>query len=62
MTQKARIEYQNQFGVWRYYTTVTAVWPNIHNALQRALAFQGCIGKARAVDAEDGSVLDFETD
>jgi hypothetical protein len=62
MAQKARIEYQNQFGAWRYFTTVTASWPNIHNALERALSFQGCVGKARALDEEDGSVLDFQTD
>ena len=61
MAQKARIEYQNQFGAWRYFTTVTASWPNIHNALERALAFQGCVGKARAVGEGDGSILDLQT-
>jgi hypothetical protein len=61
MAQKARIEYQNQFGAWRYFTTVTASWPNIQNALQRALAFQSCVGKARALDEEDGSILDIQT-
>ncbi|MHB1955028.1 MAG: hypothetical protein ACYCOU_14925 [Sulfobacillus sp.] len=60
MTRKARIEYQNQFGDWKYYTTVNAVRINIHLALKRAVAIQACGVKARAVDEADGSVLDIE--
>jgi hypothetical protein len=61
MTQKARIEYQTQFGTWRLFTTVTVLGSNVHDALLRALALQNCAGKARAVDAEDGSLLDIQT-
>ena len=60
MTRKARIEYQNQFGDWQYYTTVTAMRVNIHLALKRALAHPACNGKARAVDDDDGSMIDME--
>jgi hypothetical protein len=60
MTQKARIEYQTQFGTWRLFTTVTVLGSNVHDALQRALALQACAGKARAVDTADGSLLDFQ--
>ena len=61
MTQKARIEYQTQFGTWRSFTTVTVLGSNVNNALLRALALQDCAGKARAVDAEDGSLFDVQT-
>ena len=60
MTRKARIEYQNQFGDWQFYTTVTAVRVNIRLALKRALDHPACTGKARAVDDEDGSMIDMD--
>jgi hypothetical protein len=62
MTQKARIQYQTQFGTWRSFTTVTVLGSNVHDALERALALQACAGKARAIDAEDGSLLDMQMD
>ncbi|HEY5220262.1 MAG TPA: hypothetical protein VIJ16_10665 [Gemmatimonadaceae bacterium] len=60
MTRKARIEYQDQFGDWQYLTTVTAVRINIRLALKRALAIQACRGRARALDDEDGSMIDMD--
>jgi hypothetical protein len=61
MSQKARIQYQTEFGTWRTFTTVTVLGSNVYDALERALALQACAGKARAVDAEDGSLLDIQT-
>ena len=60
MAQKARIEYQTQFGTWRFFTTVTVAGSNVRDVLERALALQACSGKARAVDTEDGSILDIQ--
>jgi hypothetical protein len=60
MSNKARIEYRTHFGVWRYFTTVTNLGSNVRNALQNALRSQNCAGKARAVDEEDGSIIDIE--
>ena len=63
MAQKARIEVQNQFGQWRYVTTVTVLGPNVKHALQQTLRSQlaQAAGKARALDEETGALLDIET-
>jgi len=60
MSEKARIEYRDQFGNWRYLTTVTVMGSNVRDALQKALRSPNCAGKARAVDEDDGSVIDME--
>jgi len=59
---RARIEVQNQFGEWRYHTDVTVAGTNVKHALQAALRSpMGRVsGKARALDADDGRVLDVE--
>ena len=62
MAQKARIEVQNQFGQWRYLTTVTVLGSNVKHALQQALRTSQAhaSGKARAVDEATGDVIDIE--
>ncbi len=62
MAQKARIEVQDQFGQWRYFTTVTVLGSNVKLALQRALGSAQArdSGKARARDEETGELLDIE--
>lgn len=62
MAQQARIEVQNQFGEWRLFTTVTVLGTNVRRALQRAVQspVARTSGKARAVDADTGDLLDIE--
>jgi len=62
MSSKVRIEVQNQFGEWRQHTTVTPLGTNVKLALRAALKspLGRASGKARAVDASSGAVLDVE--
>lgn len=61
MTSKARIEVQNQFGEWRYLTTVVAIGGNVRRALQAALRspLGRQSGAARAVDERTGMLIDM---
>lgn len=56
-----KIEVQDQFGAWRYYTHTSSNPPSIKQALQTALKTQ--MGqrskKARAVDPKTGALLDL---
>jgi len=60
MAQRARIEVQNQFGEWRYHTSVTISGPSVKAALEAALRspLGRQSGRARAVDEDSGAVLD----
>jgi len=62
MPQKVRIEVQNQFGAWGQHTTVTPVGSNVKLALRAALRspLGRVAGKARAVDAKSGAVLEVD--
>lgn len=63
MAQRARIEVQNQFGEWRYHTSVTISGPSVKQALEAALRspLGRQSGKARAVDEETGALIDMAT-
>lgn len=61
MAARARIEVLNQHGEWRYFTSVTVLGSNVRKALERALAspLGRQSGRARAVDEDNGAILDF---
>jgi len=62
MTELVRIEVQNQFGEWRPFTTCANNPSSIKLQLRIALKSQraGTSGKARAVDAKSGALIDLQ--
>lgn len=61
MTQRVRIEVQDQFGRWQKYRTVNNNPSNIKLALQAGLKTQLAAKskKVRAINEETGDLLDI---
>jgi hypothetical protein len=62
MSNKVRIEVQDQFGRWNKYTTTSNNPSSIKLSLQTALKTQLAAKskKARAVDDETGALIDMQ--
>ena len=61
MPNKVKIQVQDQFGKWQNYTTVSGYPSSIKQGMEAALktAMGENSGKARAVDAETGAMIDM---
>lgn len=61
MPDQVKIQVQDQFGKWQQYTTVSGYPSSIKQALEAALrtAMGKKSGKARAVDAKTGAMIDM---
>lgn len=61
MPNKVKIQVQDQFGKWQNYTTVSGYPSSIKQGMEAALktAIGKNSGKARAVDAETGTMIDM---
>ncbi len=61
MSSKVKIQVQDQFGKWRDYSTVSGYASSIKQGMEAALktSMGKNSGKARAVDAESGALLDM---
>lgn len=57
-----RIEIQDQFGAWKFYTRVAnnpaSIKSGLKNGLKQQLAKKS--GKARAVDDKTGALIDMQ--
>lgn len=61
MSNMARIEIQDQFGAWKFYTKCANTGPSIKQSLGMALKQQlaSKSKKARAVDDKTGALIDM---
>ncbi|WP_395770898.1 hypothetical protein [Arenimonas sp.] len=61
MANKVKIQVQDQFGKWQNYTTVSGYPSSIKQGMEAALktAMGRNSGKARAIDAETGVMIDM---
>lgn len=61
MASKVKIQVMDQFGKWQNYTTVSGYPSSIKLGMEAALktAMGKNSGKARAVDAETGAMIDM---
>jgi hypothetical protein len=61
MPTKVKIQVQDQFGKWQNYSTVSGYASSIKQGMEAALktAMGKRSGKARAIDAETGAMIDM---
>lgn len=61
MSNQVRIQVQDQFGKWQNYATVSGYASSIRQGMEAALraAMGRSSGKARAVDAKTGAMIDM---
>ena len=61
MPNKVKIQVQDQFGKWQNYSTVSGYPSSIEQGMEAALktAMGKNSGKARAIDAETGAMIDM---
>ena len=61
MPNKVKIQVQDQFGKWQNYSTVSGYSSSIKQGMEAALktAMGKNSGKARAVDAKLGAIIDM---